>query len=128
MPNDKTTPVEQKTDTTSHTGDWEQRYIGLQKVVEKRDAELAKRQAALDALKAEHEAATSQLNEYRQKDVDTSEEAAALAQYEQLRERFESPPPVPVSNAAPREWFDSRRQDSPKVEIDADKTNLGYQN
>ena len=102
MSDDKTTP-------TPETGDqenWEQRYVGLQKVVAKRDADLAARQAALDALTAEHEAIEAELAEKRQAEADAREEAEAAKQYEALKERFEAAPPRPVGNNPVREeWY-----------------------
>jgi len=87
-----TTPTPNVPDTTepatSPGENWEQRYIGLQKIVAKRDEALHTSGAALDALRAEHEAAVTKLSEYAQRDVDESEEATALATYESLKERF----------------------------------------
>lgn len=109
-----TTPVPSQVDgpqaQESTQENWEQRYVGLQKVLAKRDTDLTDRQAALDALRAEKEAADLELAEYRQARVDASEKEAARTQYEQLRERFaaEERPPAPISNAAPRpnDWFE----------------------
>lgn len=91
--------------------DWARRYVGLQKVVAARDTELNTRQAALDALKAEHEAAITELNTYRQADVDKSEEETALRTYESLKERF-SPTPRPIGNNKARDWTDSRPREA----------------
>lgn len=81
---------------------WEQRYLGLQKIVAKRDEALHTSTAELDALKAEHEAATARLSEYDQKVADANEEETARQQYDQLRQRFEAPPPKPIGTNMPR--------------------------
>ena len=106
---ENTTPPDSGTNDAEPQENWEQRYIGLQKVLAKRDDALNTVNAALDALKAEHEAALSQVNEYRQKDVDIEEEEQARQQFESLRERFD-PTPKPIDNAigrhSGREWFE----------------------
>src|SRR5690348_7092357 len=107
MPDGTTTPPV-STDDNSPSDDWASRYVGLQKVLAKRDTDLNTRQAELDALRAEHEAAMAELREHRQKAVDASEEAQALAQYETLRERFEPAPPTPIGNNPKGEWFTER--------------------
>jgi hypothetical protein len=95
--------------TNAPQENWEQRYLGLQKVVAKRDEALNTKQAELDALRAEHEAATTRLNDYAQRDVDASEEEQARQQYELLRERFEeTPTPVGNNQARPAQgWEDA---------------------
>ncbi len=107
-----TTPIP-STDGTPEAADdaaenWSERYVGLQKVVAKRDSDLTATRAELDSLRAEKEAADLELAAFRQTTVDASEAEAAEAQYEQLRERFEPRPPMPISNAAarPNAWTD----------------------
>ena len=90
-----TTPAPEGDQTIAEQENWQERYTGLQKVVAKRDEALHTTTAALDALKAEHEAALAELNDHRQKQVDASEEETARQTYDQLRERFEPPPPTP---------------------------------
>ena len=104
MPDGTTTPPPADGDINATQENWEQRYLGLQKVVAKRDADLTTRQAELDALRAEHEAATTRLSEYDQKAVDVTEEEQARQQYEALRTRFEAEPPKPIGNNAARDW------------------------
>jgi hypothetical protein len=103
-------------DAPTEQENWQQRYIGLQKVVASRDTALNTSTAALDALQAEHEAALTELATYRQKAVDAGEEAAALAQYEALQARFEPPAPKPIRNnparngAASDDWLAPRER------------------
>lgn len=89
--------------------DWASRYTGLQRVLAKRDAELHTAQEAIDALKAEHEAALTELATHRQKAVDATEEENARAQFELLKERFEHTP-KPIGNKPSRHgaagWLD----------------------
>lgn len=99
-----TTPPPADGDITNAQENWESRYLGLQKVIAKRDTDLNTKQAELDALRAEHEAANTELAERRQRDVDTSEEDAARQQFEQLRERFD-PAPTPIGNSPARDWL-----------------------
>lgn len=101
-----TTPSTGNGDESNTQENWESRYLGLQKVVAKRDAELNTRQAELDALRAEHEAATTALSDFRQKTADANEEELARQQYEQLRHRFEAEPPTPIGNSPARTWAD----------------------
>lgn len=108
MPDTTTTPET----TTDAQDNWEQRYVGLQKVVAKRDTDLTAANVALDSLRAENEAANVELLDYRQKAVDESEDEAARTQYDQLRARFD-PAPKPVGNNPARpHWTDGGdRQD-----------------
>jgi chromosome segregation ATPase len=119
-----TTPATTNDDTTEN---WEQRYAGLQKVLAKRDTELTTAQAALDALRAEHEQADADLATYRQRDVDASEEEQARTQYEALRERFEAEPPTPVGNNQQRPargWEDG--SESAYAERERAGTSMGW--
>lgn len=103
------TPSPDSGDSTNDEGNWESRYLGLQKVVAKRDEALHTSTAELDALRAEHEAANAELATFRQATVDASEEDTARQQYEDLRARFEPENPSPVGNnpARPaRGWED----------------------
>jgi len=95
---------------TSPGENWEQRYIGLQKIVAKRDEALHTTSAALDALQAEHEAAVAKLGEYAQKDVDESEETASRATYEALKERFQEVP-RPIGNQPMRDWTNPAKRE-----------------
>jgi Skp family chaperone for outer membrane proteins len=122
------TPPANSGDTNAPQENWEQRYLGLQKVVAKRDAELNTRQAELDALRAEHEAATNRLNDYAQRDVDATEEEQARQQYEALRERFEAEPPTPVGNnqqRTPRDWTDQNER-ADYIERVREGTGMGW--
>lgn len=101
-----TTPTPDTGDNTNAPEDnWESRYGGLQKVLSKRDTELTTATSELGRLRAEHEQALADLNTYRQRDVDTSEDDNARQQFEQLKERFE-PTPKPVGNNPQRGWED----------------------
>ena len=94
---DITTPAPQSGDTNTTQDNWEQRYGGLQKVLAKRDTELTTATAALGSLQEEHAQTLAELDTYRQRDVDASEEETARQQYEALRARFgdeESPRPL----------------------------------
>jgi len=84
-------------DNTNDSSNWEQRYKGLQKVVSTRDEALNTLEADRDRLAAEHAASIAELETYRQRDVDNSEEEAARQNYEQLRQRFEPENPRPIS-------------------------------
>ena len=97
-----TTPSPDSGDITTTSDDWQSRYVGLQKVVAKRDTELTTTQAELEQLRKEREQAQAELDTYRQRDVDASEEEQARQQYEALRTRFEEGPPKPVGNNAQR--------------------------
>ena len=112
MPN--TTPTPEQPDTqpaAEQQENWPARYAGIQRVVALRDTALVTTQTELNALKAEHETAIAELATYRQRDVDTSEEEAALASYEALKERF-SPTPRPIGNNKARDWTDSRPREA----------------
>jgi hypothetical protein len=124
---DNTTPAPDAGDIANTQENWESRYLGLQKVVAKRDADMNTRQAELDALRAEHEAAQTELNDFRQKTVDASEEEQARAQYETLRTRFEPENPKPIGNNQARPahgWPDA----SGKGYADRDRlgTDMGF--
>jgi hypothetical protein len=97
VPND-TTPAPEGDQSIAPQENWEQRYLGLQKVLAQRDTALHTSTADLDALRAEHEAATAELAEHRQKVTDANEEETARQQYDQLRERFEPNPPTPMGS------------------------------
>jgi hypothetical protein len=99
---DDTTPAPEGDQNQAPQENWQERYTGLQKIVAKRDEALHTTTATLDALRAEHEAALAELSEHRQKQVDASEEETARHQYDQLKARFEAPPPVPAGTNAPR--------------------------
>ena len=124
-----TTPPDLGANDAEPQENWEQRYIGLQKVVAKRDTELATRLAELDALRAEHEATLTQVNEFTQREVDDKEEEEARQQFESLRERFD-PAPKPIANAIGRhsgkEWFELAAEGVERMrrdyEGDEDKT------
>ena len=103
---DDTTPPANSGDNQTPQDDWQSRYAGLQKVVAKRDTELATATTSLDQLRKEHEQALADLATYRQRDVDAGEEEQAKAQYEALRMRFEQAPPTPVGNNPARSWAD----------------------
>ncbi len=110
---DTTTPPAESGDNQTPQDDWQGRYAGLQKVVAKRDTELTTANASLDQLRKEHEQALADLNTYRQRDVDASEEEQAKAQYESLRARFEAPPPTPIgNNPKGTSWTDGREDDA----------------
>ncbi len=110
---DDTTPPANSGDNQTPQDDWQSRYAGLQKVVAKRDTELTTANASLDQLRKEHEQALADLNTYRQRDVDASEEEQAKAQYESLRARFEAPPPTPIgNNPKGTSWTDGREDDA----------------
>ncbi len=85
---------------------WEARYKGLQKVLAERDTTLTTSTAALDSLRQEHEQTLAELDTYRQRDVDASEEEQARKTYEDLRARFEPEPPPPVGLKGRRGWED----------------------
>jgi hypothetical protein len=96
VPND-TTPPANSGDANAQDTNWESRYTGLQKVLGKRDSELASATSALGTLREEHAKALAELDTYRQRDVDAAEEDVARQQYESLKARFdneESPRPV----------------------------------
>ena len=96
MPND-TTPPATSGDINQPQDNWEGRYAGLQKVLAKRDTELITATTELGRLQEEHAKTLAELDTYRQRDVDASEEEYARQQYETLRARFgdeESPRPV----------------------------------
>ena len=85
----------------SNTSDnWESRYAGLQKVLSKRDTDLTAAQAEADTLRKEREQVQAELEAYRQRDVDTSEEEQARQQYEDLKTRFEPENEKPIGNNA----------------------------
>jgi hypothetical protein len=93
--NDTTPPANSGNANTQDN--WESRYSGLQKVLSKRDTELTTATSELDRLREEHAKLAEELDTYRQRDVDASEEEVARQQYEALRERFgteETPRPV----------------------------------
>jgi septal ring factor EnvC (AmiA/AmiB activator) len=102
-----TTPSPDAGDTSNEPQDnWEGRYAGLQKVLAKRDSELTTTAAELDNLRKEREQAQAELDTYRQRTVDASEEEQARQSYEALRARFEQAPPTPVGNNPARSWAD----------------------
>jgi hypothetical protein len=90
-------PDAQAEPATPDQENWQARYVGLQKVVAKRDESLYTTQAALDALTREHAAAVTRLAEHDQQVANAGEEEAARASYEALRERFDQRP-RPVGN------------------------------
>ena len=111
MPNDTTPPPADGDDNTPQDN-WESRYSGLQKVLAKRDTDLTTATGELGRLQEEHAKTLAELDTYRQRDVDASEEETARQQYEQLRQRFEQEPPKPIGNNAARQtraddWTDS---------------------
>lgn len=94
---DNTTPPATSGDNQDASDNWEARYRGLQKVLAGRDTELTAANASLGTLQEEHAKTLAELDTYRQRDVDASEEENARQQYETLRARFgdeESPRPV----------------------------------
>jgi hypothetical protein len=95
---DDTNPAPASGDATEGSQENDAAYRGLQKVLSKRDADLATALNAYEALKAEHEAATTELTTFRERDAQANEEEQARQTYEQLRQRFDSPPPVPAGN------------------------------
>ena len=87
--------------------DWQARYLGLQKVVAKRDEALRTERERLDALTAEHERISDEVAAYRQMKAAEVEEENARLQLEALKERFEPPPvPVGINPPAARTWTD----------------------
>ncbi len=110
---DMTPSSDDSGDITNDADNWQGRYAGLQKVLSKRDTELTTATTSLDQLRKEHEQALADLNTYRQRDVDASEEEQAKAQYESLRARFEAPPPTPIgNNPKGTSWTDGREDDA----------------
>jgi hypothetical protein len=105
---DTTPPANSGNITNPQDTDWASRYTGLQRVLSTRDRELAGATSELGKLQEEHAKVIAELDTYRQRDVNASEEATAREQYEALRARFgveETPTPVGNSQArtAPRE-------------------------
>jgi hypothetical protein len=113
-------PADEQAGASTTQDNWEQRYIGLQRVIAKRDEAMHTMTGELDSLRAEKEALLSQINDYTQARVDEAEEEAARQQYEALRERFD-PTPVPVGNNPRGEWF------NPEGRQYVAKTDLGDQ-
>lgn len=107
---DDMTPSSDDSGDTNDADNWQGRYAGLQKVLAKRDSELSTANASLDQLRKESEQALADLDTYRQRDVDTSEEDLARQQFEALRTRFEAPAPTPIGNNAARDWTDSQSE------------------
>ncbi len=106
---DTTTPAGQAdADANATTDSWEQRYTGLQRVVAKRDGELAEARKALTDLQTTREAETAELAEFRAQRAAADEEARAEAQYEALRQRFEAEPPTPTPPSDPSGRFDRK--------------------
>jgi hypothetical protein len=115
---DDTTPSPADGDITNpQDTSWESRYTGLQKVLSKRDGELTSATTELGQLKDEHAKTIAELDTYRQRDVDASEEDIARQQFEALKERFD-PPPKPIGNNPQRDWAEgsgSRYADRPRA-------------
>ena len=107
-----TTPPADGGNITEPQDNWAARYVGLQKVVATRDADLHTANGQLDSLRKEHEQALARIAEYDQQAVDASEEEQAKAQYEALKTRFEQDPPKPVGNNPQRTWADGSDDDS----------------
>lgn len=121
-------PVSDAGNTTDNAqqDNWEQRYQGLQKVLAKRDTELTAATAQLDQLRAEREQAAAELETYRQRETDASEEEQARQQYEQLRARFEPEPPTPIGNNPPRDWMDKQDQSDNHYASKGSKAGLAW--
>ncbi len=102
---DDTTPTPDSGEITDQQDTtWESRYQGLQKVLSKRDGELSTATTELGQLKEERAKTIAELETYRQRDVDASEEDVARQQFDALRARFEPEPPKPVGNNPARGW------------------------
>jgi hypothetical protein len=102
---DTTPPPADGDITNPQDTSWESRYTGLQKVLSKRDSELTSATTELGKLQDEHGKTLADLDTYRQRDVDASEEDIARQQFEALRARFEPEPPKPIgNNPARRGW------------------------
>jgi hypothetical protein len=103
---DTTTPTPDA--PTEQENDWadpqraEARYKGLQATLNKRMEALYQSQAQIDSLRVEKEAMAAELAALRQPLVDADEEAAALAQWETLKERFGPPGVKPRGVNPPR--------------------------
>ena len=96
---DTTIPADQSDAGTEDN--WQARYVGLQKVLSTRDAELAaerkRAQEAQDALDAQSTDMT-ELEEFRQARQAAESEQAERAQYETLKAKFEQAPPTPLKH------------------------------
>ena len=99
-----TNPAPGDGDTTTDSQENDAAYRGLQKVLAKRDTDLATSMSAYEALKAEHDATTAELTTYRERDAAANAEETARQTYEDLKARFEAPPPVPVGSNPARDW------------------------
>jgi hypothetical protein len=78
---------------------WEARYTGLQKVLSKRDAELAEARSASDTRLASYESDMAELRQVRAERAAAAEEANEQAKYEALRAKFEPESPTPLSHS-----------------------------
>lgn len=95
----ETTPVDQG---DAGTNDWEQRYRGLQTVLNRRTDELSAAKVAHDELRARYEGELAELAQYRARHQADEAEARERAEYERLRSLYDDEPPRPRSQNAPR--------------------------
>lgn len=123
---DTTTPPADGGDNQQPQDNWEGRYSGLQKVLAKRDTELATANASLGSLQEERDAALAELATYRQREVDASEEETARQQYEALRDRFEPAPPKPIGNNPSADWLSSAGAPNPYQTRERSGTGSGW--
>lgn len=98
------TPAPDAGEQSSEQENWSARYAGLQKVLSKRDTDLATATSALDELRRQHEAAMTELAAFKAAEAAAGEEEAAKAAYEELRQRFEPKFRNPAANPIRDAW------------------------
>lgn len=104
--------------------DFRAKYDGLQSAFQKRTNEWSAKEAAWAEEREQLEAKAAKAAEYEAREAAEREEAEALAQYEQLSERFRTDPPAPQNpNESSHVAWDERY---PRKEAAAPRTDPGF--
>jgi predicted nuclease with TOPRIM domain len=98
---DTATPSGQADEGTQNE-DWQSRYVGLQRVLSRKEAELAEARQAAEGRQGMVESDRAELAAVRAERAAADEERRAEQEYEALRGRFEPDPGTPMQHSESR--------------------------